>query len=160
MMIDHGSLRSRQLVSSHLSHYSCEICGRKTSLQTCKTDENGQIVHEHCYARRVGLPDNSTQMLRRKNKRSLIVPETSARLGVLSGWKDVANYLGRGIRTVQRYERDERLPIRRPAGKSSAPVVAMQAELDNWITTGASPVDSKAARRALESRTNRLRADF
>ncbi len=57
---------------------------------------------------------------------------------ILSGWKDIASYLGKGVRTVQRYEEDMRLPVRRPAGKARASVVATKTELDAWIA--ASPV--------------------
>ncbi len=57
---------------------------------------------------------------------------------ILSGWKDIANYLGRGVRTVQRYERQLGLPVRRPAGKPSGSVVATKAELDAWVN--ASPI--------------------
>ena len=56
----------------------------------------------------------------------------------LSGWKEIANYLGKGVRTVQRYERELGLPIRRPAGKTSGSVVATVAELDAWVA--ASPI--------------------
>jgi hypothetical protein len=56
----------------------------------------------------------------------------------LSGWKDIANYLGKGVRTVQRYERHLGLPVRRPAGKPSAAVVATRAEIDAWVQ--ASPI--------------------
>jgi hypothetical protein len=52
---------------------------------------------------------------------------------VFSGWKDIANYLGKGVRTVQRYERTLRLPIRRPAGKYSGSVLAIKTELDLWV---------------------------
>lgn len=53
---------------------------------------------------------------------------------ILSGWKEIAAYLGRGIRTVQRYERDFALPIHRPAGgKSGGAVVATGAEIDAWV---------------------------
>lgn len=51
----------------------------------------------------------------------------------LSGWKEIANYLGKGVRTVQRYEGEMGLPVRRPAGKSRAAVVATKAELDAWV---------------------------
>ena len=51
----------------------------------------------------------------------------------LAGWKDIASYLGKGVRTVQRYEREMGLPVRRPAGKSCAAVVATTAELDAWV---------------------------
>ncbi|HTW59028.1 MAG TPA: hypothetical protein VMD99_12930 [Terriglobales bacterium] len=56
----------------------------------------------------------------------------------LSGWKDIANYLGKGVRTVQRYERQMSLPVRRPAGRPSGSVVATKAELDAWVS--ASPI--------------------
>jgi len=56
----------------------------------------------------------------------------------LSGWKDIANYLGKGVRTVQRYERELGLPVRRPAGKPWGSVVATKAEIDAWVA--ASPI--------------------
>lgn len=52
---------------------------------------------------------------------------------VLRGWKDIANYLGKGVRTIQRYDRQLALPIRRPAGKLRASVVAMKIDLDAWV---------------------------
>ncbi len=33
----------------------CWICGRVVSLESCKTDENGNAVHEECYVARVRL---------------------------------------------------------------------------------------------------------
>src|SRR5262249_12461236 len=56
----------------------------------------------------------------------------------LSGWKEIANYLGKGVRTVQRYELQMQLPVRRPAGKPWGSVVATKAELDAWVN--ASPI--------------------
>src|ERR1700722_9471227 len=56
----------------------------------------------------------------------------------LSGWKEIANYLGKGVRMVQRYEWQMGLPVRRPAGKPRGSVVATKPELDAWI--GASPI--------------------
>lgn len=56
----------------------------------------------------------------------------------LSGWKEIANYLGKGVRTVQRYEMQLQLPVRRPAGKPWGSVVATKAELDAWVK--ASPI--------------------
>jgi hypothetical protein len=60
-------------------------------------------------------------------------PGTSTSTHILSGWKDIANYLGKGVRTVQRYEEELRLPVRRPAGKPRGSVVATAAELDAWV---------------------------
>jgi hypothetical protein len=56
----------------------------------------------------------------------------------LSGWKEIANYLSKGVRTVQRYERELGFPVRRPAGKSHAAVIATKAEVDAWVA--ASPI--------------------
>jgi hypothetical protein len=56
----------------------------------------------------------------------------------LSGWKEIANFLGMGVRTVQRYEREMGLPVRRPAGKVRGSVVAISVELDGWVK--ASPI--------------------
>jgi len=58
--------------------------------------------------------------------------------GFLSSWKEIANYMGKGVRTVQRYEAQFGLPVRRPAGKSRAAVIATRAEIDAWIA--ASPI--------------------
>lgn len=52
---------------------------------------------------------------------------------ILSGWKEIATYLGRGVRTVQRWETMHRLPVHRPAETDKAAVVAFAGELDNWI---------------------------
>jgi hypothetical protein len=52
---------------------------------------------------------------------------------VLNSWKEVAAYLGRGVRTVQRWERELRLPVRRPRGKSRSAVIAFKTELDRWL---------------------------
>lgn len=56
-----------------------------------------------------------------------------AKSAVLNSWKEIAGYLGRGVRTVQRWEHDLGLPVRRPRGKSRSAVVAMADELDAWL---------------------------
>ena len=75
---------------------------------------------------------------------------TAAQGEVFSGWKDVANYLGKSVRTVQRYERELGLPIRRPAPKATVAVIATKVELDAWIS--ASPI--RAALRRTEATPN------
>ena len=60
------------------------------------------------------------------------------RLRVLSGWKEIGTYLGNGVRTVQRYERELDLPVRRPVGHSGGSVIATKAELDGWIAASPS----------------------
>jgi hypothetical protein len=55
---------------------------------------------------------------------------------VLNSWKEIADYMGRGVRTIQRYERDLGLPVHRPAGKSRSAVIAFADEIDQWMRKG------------------------
>ena len=50
----------------------------------------------------------------------------------LDSWKEIAAYLGRGIRTVQRWEREEGLPVHRLAHAERGSVFADPAELNKW----------------------------
>jgi hypothetical protein len=50
--------------------------------------------------------------------------------GALNGWKANATYLGRGVRTIQRWERELSLPIHRPHAFMRSPVVLFR---QNWI---------------------------
>ena len=52
---------------------------------------------------------------------------------ILNSWKEIANYLGRGLRTVQRWEAQLGLPVHRPAGKDHSAVLAFSSELDQWL---------------------------
>ena len=54
-------------------------------------------------------------------------------MNILNSWKEIANYLGRGVRTVQRWERDLGLPVHRPKGKDRSAVLAFPEELVNWL---------------------------
>jgi hypothetical protein len=51
---------------------------------------------------------------------------------VLSCWKDIANYLRRDVRTVQRWERTRALPIHRLPGEGKNAIYALKPELDSW----------------------------
>lgn len=57
---------------------------------------------------------------------------------VLSGWKEIAQYLHCGVRTVQRWEA-EGLPVHRPSPHKRSHVIAQSEELDRWIRTGSVP---------------------
>ena len=52
---------------------------------------------------------------------------------ILNSWKEIAQYLGRGVRTVQRWEAELGLPVRRPRGHSRSSVLALASELDSWL---------------------------
>ena len=47
-------------------------------------------------------------------------------------WKEIAQYMGRGVRTVQRWE-EFGLPVHRPAGRERSAVFAIEHELDAWM---------------------------
>ena len=50
----------------------------------------------------------------------------------LEGWKQIAAYLKRDVRTVQRWERAEHLPVRRQMHRILGSVLAFKDELDGW----------------------------
>lgn len=53
----------------------------------------------------------------------------------LRSWKEIAAYTGVSIRTVQRWEREFGLPVRRVATKRGSVVFAFRSELDAWLRT-------------------------
>lgn len=70
--------------------------------------------------------------------------------GLLTSWKEIATHLGKSVRTVQRWERELGLPVRRPAQHRNGIVLADPAELDawlemNWVLTGDQASSSAAA---------------
>ena len=64
------------------------------------------------------------------------------RKDVLNGWKEIATYLGRDPRTVERWEKQRSLPVRRLPGSGRATVYALVHELDQWMAS--SPVRDPA----------------
>lgn len=54
----------------------------------------------------------------------------------LTGWKELAEYLGTSPRTVQRWEREKGLPVRRVPGSNGHSVFADSGELDRWLDSG------------------------
>ncbi len=52
---------------------------------------------------------------------------------LLTSWKEIAGYLGKGVRTVQRWELQFGLPVRRPNAKAKGIVHATRGELDYWL---------------------------
>ncbi len=53
--------------------------------------------------------------------------------GVLNSWKEIAQYLGRAVRTVERWEKELGLPVNRPRHHLRSPVVAIPEEIDEWL---------------------------
>jgi TolB-like protein len=50
----------------------------------------------------------------------------------LASWKAIAQYLGRDVRSVQRWERERALPVHRLPGEKGS-VFAYEGELENWL---------------------------
>ena len=74
----------------------------------------------------------------------------------LHGWKEIASFVGKGVRTVQRWEKEHGLPVSR-LGESSDIVLASRREIDAWLRQAARrgredaafPPDADAAAPAL-----------
>src|ERR1039458_5735522 len=67
-------------------------------------------------------------------------PENTVDLGQrLDCWKEIASYLGKGERTVKRWETDRGLPIHRVPGGGRASVYAHTEELDEWMKSSEVP---------------------
>lgn len=77
---------------------------------------------------------------------------------VLSSWKDIASYLGKGVRTVQRWERHLGLPVRRPNGAvQKSAVVLYRGDVDAWLATrfSARTMEKNQAQTSQSSRSAR-----
>jgi CheY-like chemotaxis protein len=69
---------------------------------------------------------------------------------LLNSWKEIARYVGRSERTVQRWEKQCGFPVRRPAGKTRSAVIALPSEIQGWskntpIQTGTPGAGSEGA---------------
>jgi hypothetical protein len=60
-----------------------------------------------------------------------------SKIGLLNSWKEIAAYLDRGVRTVQRWEK-QGLPVRRLSSGPRAPVIATTTDIDAWIQSSRS----------------------
>ena len=75
------------------------------------------------------------------------MPTTSDKqVKTLDSWKEIATFLRRGVRTVQRWERTEGLPVRRHQHMKRGSVYALASELITW----------QEGRREYRARTNGL----
>ena len=51
----------------------------------------------------------------------------------LQSWKEIAAYLKRTVRSVQRWERNAGLPVRRMRAGDRGSILAFRSELDRWL---------------------------
>jgi hypothetical protein len=73
---------------------------------------------------------------------------------ILTSWKEIAQFLGKGVRTVQRWEREADLPVRRQAEPSPHAVIAISDELEDWArsrTRGPTGALAGALQREIET---------
>lgn len=85
---------------------------------------------------------------------------------VLTSWKDIANHLGKSVRTAQRWERYLGLPVRRPTRRPWGIVLATVAELDDWVAQqlsvrrDARPAAAEEPRRCSQCEALKARVEF
>jgi len=63
------------------------------------------------------------------------VPSTRHEAKVLGSWKEIAAYLGKGVRTAQRWEHEFGLPVSRPKTAQKGAVSSSTDELERWLVT-------------------------
>ena len=76
---------------------------------------------------------------------------------IISGWKEIADYMHHGVRTVQRWETIG-LPVHRPKGGSRNAVIAFEEELDTW--SQATPIRFADEVRELKAKVASLEAEI
>ena len=54
---------------------------------------------------------------------------------ILTTWKEIAAHVGRAVRTVQRYERENALPVHRMTAVDHGSVMAFSDEIDAWLNS-------------------------
>jgi hypothetical protein len=52
---------------------------------------------------------------------------------LLTSWKEIAQYTGKGVRTVQRWEREFGLPVRRLTSDSHHAIIGVPEDIDAWV---------------------------
>lgn len=82
------------------------------------------------------------------------MPESAIVSARLNSWKEIAEYVGRNVRTVIRWEQEGGLPVHRvPVGQRRA-VFAYRHEIDRWLQNGFKMADSEAAAALLDPAGN------
>ena len=68
----------------------------------------------------------------------------------LDSWKEIAAYVNRDVRTVQRWEKNEELPVRRHKHDKLSTVYAFCDELDRWLEERAPSLEETIKKSSLE----------
>jgi len=77
----------------------------------------------------------------------------------LDSWKEIAVFLKRGVRTVQRWEKDEGLPVHRHQHAKRASVYGLAWEIEAWFKVRAEVEVPKLPEQASQRPESRVEAD-
>ena len=81
----------------------------------------------------------------RRQRTSPAVHRNPAATDCLDSWKEIAAHLKRTVRTVQRWEKQEGLPVYRHPHNRSSSVYASKSELDAWWKRGSVWMEKEAS---------------
>jgi hypothetical protein len=85
-------------------------------------------------------------------------------MSALTSWKEISDYVGKGVRTVQRWESEFGFPIRRTKPGRKSVVLAIPSEIDAWLQAQQFPdgqLDSvESERTALFQTVRELRSEI
>lgn len=80
-------------------------------------------------------------------QRASVAPSPQDRdANLLDSWKEIAAYLDRRIRTAQRWEKREGLPVHRHIHSKASSVYAFKHEVDAWRHSRRQPVSEPASK--------------
>jgi hypothetical protein len=79
-------------------------------------------------------------------------PGNPSRAAILNSWKEIATFLHRGVRTVQRWEREFELPVHRIGNGNRSPVFAFTAEIQLWLLRNHAKVAGEISAQQQQSR--------
>ncbi len=105
-------------------------------------------------AAEIGASESERNATKRDEIRRGIIGKPMAQMDGerLDSWKEIADYLGKNVRTVQLWEKNEGLPIRRLQHARQGAPYALKSELDEWRRTRESTAKRPQALSAKPSR--------
>jgi len=74
--------------------------------------------------------------------------------GLLDSWKEIARYLNRNVRTVQRWEKSEALPVHRHFHKQTSSIYALKTEIEEWRRSRSGAQSKSIENNRLTGRSN------
>lgn len=74
----------------------------------------------------------------------------------LNSWKEIASFLQKDVRTVQRWEKNEGLPVHRKPHDKLSSVFAYESELEAWWNQGSHPLPTDSVPEAAKTGSRRV----